>query len=426
MSNPLLTNNFTINKFTIFYSDLNKKVKIDSGSVASIEYVESILSKYITLTVKLIDTTSLASQAMYGMEKVELVFTDNYNQITFDFSEGSQNGPLYIYEIHDKEIIDKQKVFTIELCRGDAIDNYTLRVGSAFKGVTPSELANSILVGTLGSKKGIKTTDSINKLSFVAPNAKPYEVLTWARNKFVGKDQKGQKSGGDYISAGYFFFEDYYNYNFISLDSLSALTKPVYKFVTGTGTGSQDEVVRLSGVAMTSGLNLFNNFDKGYYAGRIDFFDVVNCEVNSVKYNIKDHYEKWNKLGGDSRLPKVYSEVLKDCQTRLMSVAYNDDLFLEDGKYKTNHRLTFEQVVSQSLTRYGTFTNQVMTANAYGNLGIIAGSMVSVDITDPDVKKDATYSGYYIVFGVHHIYSKKGGEGKLQTKLTLVRDSFGV
>lgn len=426
MSNPLLTNNFTINKFTIFYSDLNKKVKIDSGSVASIEYVESILSKYITLTVKLIDTTSLASQALYGMEKVELVFTDNYNQITFDFSEGSQNGPLYIYEIHDKEIIDKQKVFTIELCRGDAIDNYTLRVGSAFKGVTPSELANSILVGTLGSKKGIKTTESINKLSFVAPNAKPYEVLTWARNKFVGKDQKGQKSGGDYISAGYFFFEDYYNYNFISLDSLSALTKPVYKFVTGNGTGSQDEVVRLSGVKMTSGLNLFNNFDKGYYAGRIDFFDVVNCEVNSVKYNIKDHYEKWNKLGGDSRLPKVYSEVLKDCQTRLMSVAYNDDLFLEDGKYKTNHRLTFEQVVSQSLTRYGTFTGQVMTANAYGNLGIIAGSMVSVDITDPDVKKDATYSGYYIVFGVHHIYSKKGGEGKLQTKLTLVRDSFGV
>lgn len=426
MSNPLIKNNFTINKFTIFYSDLNKVVKIDSGSVVSVEYVESILSKYITLTIKLIDTTSLASQALYGMEKVELVFTDNYNNITFEFTEDSQNGPLYIYEIHDKEIIDKQKIFTIELCRGDAIDNYTLRVGTAFKGVTPSKLANSILVDTLGTKKGIKTTDSTNKLSFVSPNSKPYEVLTWARNKFVGKDQKAQKSGGDYISAGYFFFEDYYNYNFVSLDSLSGLTKPVYKFVTGTGTGSEDEVVRLSNVKLTSGLNLFNNFDKGYYAGRIDFFDIVNCEVRSVKYNIKDQYDKWNKLGTDSKLPRVYSEVLKDCQTRLMSVVYNDDLFLEDGKYKTNHRVAFEQIVSQSLTRYGTFTSQVMTATAYGNLGIIAGSLVSVDMTDPDLKKDATYSGNYIVFGVHHIFSKKGGDGKMQTKLTLVRDSFGV
>jgi hypothetical protein len=424
MSNPLLVNNFTVNKLSVTLNN-GKKVNVDSASIANVEYVESLMSKYLTVTVKLIDTTSMFSQALYGMEQVELVVTDNVNKVVYEFTKGSNNGPLYVYEIHDKEVIDKQKVFTLEMCRGDAIDNYSLRVTRAFKSVSATKLCNDVLAGVLKSKKTIKVDDSINKLSFVPPNSKPYDVLTWARNKYIGKDQKDQKTGGSYLSAGYFFYEDYYNYNFVSIDSLSKQSRVSYKFVTSNGTNSADEIYRLTSIK-ANGLNLFENFEKGFYSGRIDFFDIVNCEVIRKDYNIKDQYDKWNKLGNQDNLPKVYRDVLSKSSTRLMSVVYNDDLFLESDKLITKNRIAFEQIVSQSITRYGTFTSQVVTATAYGNLGLQVGNLVTIDFIDPDIKKDTTYSGKYIIFGIHHIFTKRGGEGKLQTKLTLVRDSFGA
>jgi hypothetical protein len=423
MTRPLLINNFTINKLSITLSN-GKKLKIDSGSVASLEYAETMMSKYLTITLKLIDTTSILSQGIYGMEPVELVMTDNVNKVTYEFTEGSNNGILYVYEIHDKEILDKQKVFTLELCRGDALDNYSTRVSTAFKSTTPTKLINNIIGGVLKSKKTIKVEDSVNKLSFVAPNAKPYEVLTWARNKFIGT--KDGNKGGKFISAGYFFFEDYYNYNFLPIDSFSSKKEVTYAFVTGNNTGGTEQISTLTNIKQSSGLNLFNNFERGYYSGRVDFFDLVNCEVNTVKYNIKENYSKWSKLGTNDKLPKVYDEVLSQTQTRLMTVVYNNDLFLESGKLATKNRTPFEQIVTQSITRFGTFTSQVVTATAYGNLGLNAGDLITVDMVDPDTKRDATYSGKYIIFGVEHVFSKSGGEGRLKTNLTLVRDSFGA
>ena len=167
------------------------------------------------------------------------------------------------------------------------------------------------------------------------------------------------------------------------------------------------------------------DFDRGFFSGTIDFFDTVNCEVLSESYTLKENFSKWTKVGENNTLPQLYSEVLDDRPTRTMAVSYNDDLFLEPGSEKnTESKMLFKETISQSIQRMGVFSNTILNANIYGNMAINAGDIINIEFSGADGKVDKTYSGRYVIFDLIHLFSK--GDDKLTTRLTLVRDSFGV
>jgi len=400
--------------------------RVDSGSVIGFEYNEGILQKYVTVTLTIADTTNLISQALYGLEKVNLKVRDKiFNQV-FDFSSSSTNGQLQVYEIHDKKVIDTVKIFTLELCRVDAIINGQTRICKKYSGVKASQLASDILGGEIQTKKSLKTTESLNSLTFVPPSSRPYEILVWARNKYFDGEQKNTSSGGQYTSAGYFFYETYDEYNFVSIDSLAAKRDEKFNYYSGTGLGGSDEVYRMSHVAFPTNLNLMQNFDKGFYAGRIDFFDVVNCEVGTATYNIGSNYKTWTKLGEQSDLPELYKKELAEKPTRVMTVSFNDDLFLESGEQQTDKKMLFLQTVAQSISRFGVFTSQVININIVGNMALRAGDLLRLDLKDSDGKIDKTYSGRYIIAELQHLFNRSESDGQFRSNVTLVRDSFGA
>ena len=401
-------------------------VRVDSSSIIGFEYSEGLLQKYLTVTLTIADTTSMISQALYGLEKVNLKVRDKlFNQV-FEFSSSSPNGPLQIYEIHDKIVVDKSKIFTLELCRVDAILNGQSRVSKKYSGVKASQLASDILGGELQSKKPLNTTESLNSLTFIPPSSRPYEILVWSRNKYFDGDQKNTQSGGQYTSAGYLFYETYDQYNFVSIDSLASKRDEKFNYFTGTGLGGTDQIYRMNHVNFVSNLNLMQNFDKGFYAGRIDFFDVTNCEVGTATYNISSNYKTWTKLGEQSDLPELYKRELAEKPTRVMTVAFNDDLYLESGEQQTDKKMLFLQTVAQSVSRFGVFTSQVLTVNLVGNMALRAGDLLRLDFTDSDGKLDKTYSGRYIVFEVQHLFNRSESDGNFRSNVTLVRDSFGA
>jgi len=426
MNQPLLVNNFEIKKASVKLHS-GKKFSIDRGSILSFEYSEGILQKYITVTMKIVDTTSSLSQGMIGLEQIELVVEDKTNNVKYEFTGGSANGPLYVYEIHDKEVVDTGKIFVLELCRLDAINNHLKRVSKQYKSVKSDALLGDVINGELGSKKPTNVTGSMNTLTFVPPNSKPYEVLVWARNKYIGKSSKSTKSGGSDVSAGYFFFEDYDKYNFVSIDSLAEQTTEVARFTTGTTQGGVDEVSSFKNPKFVRNLDLIENFDKGFYSGKVDFLDLVNMEVYTAEYNIADNYKKWQKLGKQDDLPDLYKKVLSKSPTRNMTISYNDDLFLESGNQdKTKNKMYMKETIVQSVSRFGVFTSQVLVGQVYGNLSLRAGNVVYIEFTDADGKIDKTYSGKYVISSIRHIYSGAYPEATLKTNLTLVRDSFGA
>ena len=57
-------------------------------------------------------------------------------------------------------------------------------------------------------------------------------------------------------------------------------------------------------------------------------------------------------------------------------------------------------------------------------MAINAGDIINIEFSGADGKVDKTYSGRYVIFDLIHLFSK--GDDKLTTRLTLVRDSFGV
>lgn len=402
------------------------QVRVDAASIIGFEYNEGLLQKYLTITLTIADTNNMVSQALYGLEKVNLKVKDKiFNQV-FEFSPSSPNGGLQIYEIHDKQIVDTTKIFTLELCRTDAILNGQTRVSKKYSGVKASKLVADVLSGILKSKKPVDVTESVNSLTFIPPSSRPYEILVWSRNKYFDGQQKNTKSGGKFTSAGYFFYETYDQYNFVSIDSLAAKRKPKYNYYSGTGLGGSDQIYRMNHITFSSNLNLMQNFDKGFYAGRIDYFDVVNCEVGTATYNIGQNYKTWTKLGDQNDLPELYKKELAEKPTRVMTVAYNDDLFLESGEQQTDKKMLFLQTVAQSISRFGVFTSQVLNVNLIGNLTLRAGDLLQLDFTDPDGKLDKNYSGRYIVFEVQHLFNRSESDGNFRSNVTLVRDSFGA
>ncbi len=427
LSDPLQTNSFEIESAFIHpHEGKKEKVAIDVSAIKQFEYSEGLMQKYLTVTLKIEDTTSSLFEAIYGMEEIEIVVFDEFSDKRLEFTRESANGSLFIYQVHSKEVNDTKKDFVIELCREDALNNAVTRIGKKYTSISAKELVKDVIEKELKSKKPIDLDgidDSYNKVTFIPPNSKPYEVLVWTRNKFISMDQKTSKSGGANVSAGYFFWEGYDSYQFRSFDSIAGQSGQAAAYSVGQGTGGgADEAFRLQAINFPKTLNIMENFDQGFYSGEIDFFDVVDCEVDTYRYNIKDNYAKWQKVAAQEDLPELYKSALSDVSTRTMTIAYTKDLFLGSDQDNTSDKLMFLETVGQAVSRFGVFTGQILTGTCMSNLELRAGDIISIEIYGADGEVDKNQSGRYIIFELRHI----GYDETMRTHLSLVRDSFGV
>jgi len=431
MSEPLIQENFRVESITVKVSDPNNpenkiKTYLDKDSVSQFEYREGLLDKFLKVTLQIADSNSALSDKLVGMEQFEVVVHDLAHDVKYEFTEESINGPLYVFQIHDKIIVDSVKILVLELCRKDAIEGMQIRVCKKYTSVKAEELLEDILKNVLNTKKPYtNVSNSSNTLTFIPPNSRPYDVLFWSKNKYFAGDQKSTATGGGYASAGYLFWETYDQYNFKSIDSLAGQTEEKQVYTTGTGVGGNDEYYKIRDPSFPKSLDMMTDFDRGFYSGTIEFFDVVNCEYKEEPYTLKENFSKWKTVTGNSTLPSLYSDVLDKGYTRTMALSYNDDLFLEPEGETTNSKMLFKETVTQSVQRMGVFTSQIMQGRVYGNMRLNAGDIINVEFLGADGGLDKNYSGRYVIFDVLHIYSK-GDEIKLKTDLTLVRDSFGV
>lgn len=448
MSGPILQSNFNINALKVTFNGSNASVNVLPKDLTGLQYSEGLLHKFININIEIIDSTNGLCDALYGMEKWEISFTDTINGITYDFTEGSDNGPLYCYKISNKTINDNVKKFTLQLCRYDAVLDMQRRVCKKYTNVRANELLTDIIKNELGSAKtliGIDTKqNSANGLNFIPPNSRPLDILIWAKNKYFTEPKNGSFS-----SAGYFFYETYNGYHFDPIDTVADTSTNVLraKFNVGTGTSGTDELFKLQSVQFKSNIDMIRNFDEGIYSGRIEFFDINSGEMITRHYSLKDYYPNWNKVSGVKKedglnvlssiaLQDDLKKISEDTEaieyefgSRAMFIGFNKGLFsyadqdVEGSDEEDTAK--FINTVSQSVSRVGLFTNQVLTATSnYGKLGINAGNHVEVSFVDSKGSIDKAHSGRYVVFSIQHVYIES--DRKFKTNYTLVRDSFGI
>ena len=437
---PYLIKNFKIDSVGVLFHD-GSTVFIDSGSILQLEYREGLFDKFLTVTLSIMDTTTNISSVMVGMEQFELVFTDVQNNRRYEFTSKSTNGPLYAYNVHSRTIVDTGKAFVVELCRKDAILSMQKRVCKKYSDVTADALIKDIIGGELeNTKKPVTTSKSINKVSFIPPNSRPLDVLIWARNKFIGDDQKTTQAKGKYTSAGFLFFETYRAYNYVSIDTITGQKGHVATYTTGTGTGGAQDAFRLHNPQFKTNLDMVESFDRGYYSGQIEFFDITECTMTTQKYTLKEYYPTWNKIGSGNWLPSMNSPAMREdlksvapespavhskYSTRNMMVSYNKELFAGSAEDADQDAEIFRETVAQSVSRLGLFTSQVLTVTCnVGNMDLHAADPILVEFFDSQGNTDTQYSGRYIISDLTHLYTR--GEDKFKTYLTLIRDSFGL
>ena len=280
---PVVGSNFNIDQVVVTFNGSNKSLAISPDDVVALEYQEGILDMFVKVSITLIDSTSNLLDNLFGMERWDIVFTDTFNNVTYEFTSRSDNGPLFCYDIHNKSINDTVKTVTLELCRETAIISMQKRVCKKYSNHTSDMLVADIIQKELGdTKKGIISTQSYNKLNFIPPNARPLEILVWAKNKYYTKP-----SGGKFVSAGYFFFETYNNYIFEPIDNIADnKNQIVSSYSVGTTPGGFEETKRFQRVEFATNIDMMRNFDKGIYSGKIAFFDIVAGKMITKHYSL--------------------------------------------------------------------------------------------------------------------------------------------
>lgn len=443
---PYINTNFSIGNVSVTLNG-GTSISISPRQIGQLEYREGLLAKFLTVTISLGDTTSGLTDLLQGMEKFQLEFTDNLRKITYKFTDDSVNGPLYAYRIHNKQVIDNIKTVVIELCRSDAIVSMQKRVCKKYTNVDAETVVGDIITKELNTnnKKQIIVTSSSNKITFIPPNSRPLDILVWLRNKYFGDPSKGK-----YVSAGYLFYENYSSYNFRSIDEIARTSGNSAEYTVATTTGGIQEVQTLQNVEFVKNIDMVTNFDRGFYSGQIEFFDVNNCTVTTKQYSLEEYYKDWSKVSGKNELTTINSLPLQkdlnsgqDISTtdigdddpaiefpygsRNMFVTYTSDLFsFSNGETETQDDPSgFVNSVSQSVSRLGLLYNQVLTATAtIGNMNVNVGDPIIINFLDSNGNIDKSHSGRYIVSDLIHIY--KRGEEKYKTNFSLIRDSFGI
>lgn len=392
--------------------------------IYAFEYYESVMNKFIYASVTLIDITFNISEFITGLELVELEVIDSSPQKNkLSFTKNSKNGPLYIFNLHNKQVKDKKKMFTIDLCRIDAINNFLIRVSRRFENKKPEDIVVDLLKNKLESSKDIFYDNSLYPVTFVSPLSKPYELISWLRNKTVSSPSISNVST---TSAGFLFYENYRAYNYKSIDKLCQQT-PIYKLYILDGTLDESEKIVLKNPQFISTLDLFSSLNRGFYSSKISFFDVVTQEYTEKIYSLSENYSRISKLGSVSTLPKTYTDIIGSKNpSRVMTVASNSELYTIENSDSIQRGLRYQDTVSQSISRLGILTNQLLVGDVFGNLSFTVGDVIEIETRGGDLSYDKTYSGRYLIYNVAQIFNNSGGGGRLVTQLTLARDSFGA
>ena len=150
------------------------------------------------------------------------------------------------------------------------------RVCKKYKEIDAETLVGDIIKNELKSTKPIVATPSSNKITFIPPNSRPLDVLVWIRNKYFGDPKRGK-----YTSAGYLFYENYNQYHFRSIDDIAGVSGSSAEYTVATTPGGVQEIQTLQQVEFTKSIDMISNFDRGFYSGQIEFFDINNCTVTT-------------------------------------------------------------------------------------------------------------------------------------------------
>ena len=423
------------------YSLDSCKIVTSNGQVTEFRFIlqdiniyEDIYSNYITGDLKINDSVGYLSQLGFnGHEFLILQFSQPNIPDCQSISRSFR-----IYKVSDRHLFrDQNEGYTIHFCSEEALLSEQYKISKSYKSKLVSDIAQDVLKTGLKLNSNalatvnIETTKGLRDI--IIPNMKPFETLNWLCTQALSATNVG---------ADYLFYENYFGYNFATLQSLYSANVPQnLKFKYEPKNIQQTN----STAASENMINVFafevvNNFDtiytnsSGALANRLIAVDILRQNYTITDFDYSKYFASAKKLNPNGILSnyqnrfgdtdnKVFNSTLKSVTTNTGESTYNQYIKAHDPTIKD---INIETTVPYRTAQISQINYIRYKLSVPGNPTLTVGKVIEFNLpemtrTTDGKNADKYYSGKYLITSIKH---KIDIENRFVTLMEISKESL--
>jgi len=347
-----------------------------------------------------------------------------------------------IFKVSDRRMVkDGNENYILHFTSEETILSEQYKVSKSYQNKKVSEIVIDVMNNDLqvDPKKFLTTNveETSDTRDIVLPLLSPFEAINWLATQAISKTPQTQGSP-------YLFYENYYGYNFKSLQSLfDSPVYGIYKYEPKNLTMPDDarvqdmslELKNILVYEMVNNFDTLNLIDSGAFANKLIAIDTIRSTYSTTVFDYDTYFKNAKKLN-------TYG-ILSNYKNRRGDAANTT----YDGVLKTVTTNTGQSIKSSYIqshypgvkdinieTRIPHRTAQFAQINAIkyritipGDPKMTVGNVIEMQIPDMMVNdkggrdKDKYYTGKYLVTATRH---KIDQENKYVTLIELSKESI--
>ena len=418
-------------EFNIIQCDLvltTSKVVGLKASIMGLSIFEGIDQLTVTGTMTIQDAFNLASFGpIIGQEYLRLkIATPNLKggENTIDYS----SNPFVVTSIDDRVPIGNGvQATTLTFCSREFVINQRARVRRTLVG-SYSDIVETMLYTDLGSDKELYSEPSADKKKIIAPNIKPFDIISMATKNAVSEK---------FNQSTYFFWESTSGFNFRTLGNMYAQT-PVMSYLSSTaGTrtknGVRDIMAELSAIEsyrITGSPDTVWNYATGIFSSELIVHDIISKSYQKHIYNYSDNFSEEQHLGtkplaindpdGISVSSFPSKQYLKPTVGVGTDQSFNDEFY--QYAYGSN-KLELLQARNSQLSMMDSALQ--LSIDVVGTTVVKAGDIVNITIpsvsavkTTKNETEDMLYNGNFLIRSLRHDFDISNSKHRMSMNVT--------
>ena len=418
-------------EFNIIQCDLvltTGKVVGLKASIMGLSIFEGIDQLTVTGTMTIQDAFNLASFGpIIGQEYLRLkIATPNLKggENTIDYS----SNPFVVTSIDDRVPIGNGvQATTLTFCSREFVINQRARVRRTLVG-SYSDIVETMLYTDLGSDKELYSEPSADKKKIIAPNVKPFDIISMATKNAVSEK---------FNQSTYFFWESTSGFNFRTLGNMYA-QNPVMSYLSSTaGTrtknGVRDIMAELSAIEsyrITGSPDTVWNYATGIFSSELIVHDIISKSYQKHIYNYSDNFSEEQHLGtkplavndpdGISVSSFPSKQYLKPTVGVGTDQSFNDEFY--QYAYGSN-KLELMQARNSQLSMMDSALQ--LSIDVVGTTVVKAGDIVKITIpsvsavkTTKNETEDMLYNGNFLIRSLRHDFDISNSKHRMSMNVT--------
>lgn len=415
--------NVILNQLEIQYP--NNSVPLDLRLVYdTLEIYEDLYGNSVSGKLIIQDTNNLIQNGpILGFEKLAISFQTPGKQPISNIFQ--------IYNITDRvPFKERSNFYSIEFCSTEQITNLQTSVSKAYTGMLISDIATDIQENILNSDfNAIETTKFL--YSFIIPVYwTPFRTLKWLATR---------SNSNQYSGANFFYFQNKYGYNFVSLENLINSQPVAVNYFYGPVNIKIDKQTtalsptlennrNIEKYSIDQHINIMDNLASGMYSNHLQNYDFLNKTFNKFDFNYSDSYddfehlenpEKYNILTQQTSSTKLIPDFLQNQSNQNSVYRY----FPDSGSYDFPNRNInwLQQRISQLQEINNIKVKLIVPGDSERTIGDIVNLYLPSNqpINNQQIL-DNYFQGQYLITSLKHLITKE----KYTTFLEICKDSL--